>query len=426
MAWYIPLIMAGAADMQRRAQDPNDDSILGKASKRMHPEWLFGRNDGEAERGQRDYLERGVRAIENLEVPELQDIVLENLEKYKYAGDINPSLLDTDAITELMREYDPERMQAVAQGDTAYKDIMLDPRFRDEQIESLDAYQDIIDSGGFRLADEAAINEAMMQAGMADRGRREAINQTMANRGMSGSGMDMLAQMQSGQNASMMDNQESLNRAAMAQDRVLQSILASGDLAGSMERAEWGRKSDEARAADAIARFNVANQMRANEVNAQAQNSLKGQNYRDMIEAMRFNAQAQNTANRYNRDARQDYYDRNTELANMVNVYNVNDRLKDQFDMERSKARDLAGAYGGMSDYFGDEAARRATMRENRMSGLFKAGAQGADMFMRYKSNQPRQQARQQARRTTMGGPDGTSFYDPYRRGEDHDVTGMF
>jgi hypothetical protein len=96
-----------------------------------------------------------------------------------------------------------------------------------------------------------------------------AIQQNMAAHGMGGSGMDMVAQMQSAQSANELQAMKALETAGMAADRRSQGVRDMGNMAGRMDAADYERQAAKAQAADQIARFNNANRNNASAWNTQ-------------------------------------------------------------------------------------------------------------------------------------------------------------
>lgn len=375
MAWWVPLAMAAAAETQRRSSDPGDNSLLAQIGRPF-----FGGPDRSGER-EREFYEQAMQEIQEVPLPDLQELDFAN---YTYAGDYRPELIDERVLDELAR-IRPEQMTAAQQGSTAFNDIELDTRLREQQLASLRELTDIGESGGFRDVDEAALNAALTQSGMADRGRREAIANRMNVRGMGGSGMELLANLQSAQDAATRDNQESLNRAGMAQERALRAIMDSGDLAGRMSDVDYNRGAQRATASDRIAQFNAENTNRAREMNMRYGNEFLQRGTDRRYDAARDNARMSNDALHRNQQGRQDISNRNVATANAQQNYNQNQRVQQNFDnrMDRAKAR--AGAAGGMANYWGNEADRRARGRQNQMGAMLGAGAWAADAWAQKK-----------------------------------------
>lgn len=235
-----------------------------------------------------------------------------------------------------LQGYDPSTMEAAQQGSSKFSDIALDPRFAEAQMQALSGVQDIAQSGGLTAEDLANLSRVQSDVGRADRGRREAIQDRMRRTGMTGSGMDLLAQLQSGQAATDRASQAGLDIAAMGQSRQRQALLDQANLAGGMRQQSYGEQSDAARAQDAIERFNVMNQQQAQAANQAAQN-----------QAAQFGAQAQNQAAQSNWQAGRDtdlFNLQNRQATQQANVdrQNLDQQRGFENEMQRQTARSNA------------------------------------------------------------------------------------
>jgi hypothetical protein len=187
------------------------------------------------------------------------------------------------------------------QGGTEFDNISLDPRMKDAQMQALMSLQDIGNNGGRTLADDANMNKILSSVNADDRGRREAILQNANARGMGGSGMEMLAQLDSSQAATSRANQGGLDVAAQAEMRALDAMQRAGLLGGQIRSQEFDEQAQRARSQDLINNFNtgvgntqimhnsqgrqdVANQNVGvrNQVTPYA-NQLKGQGFQDQV-----------------------------------------------------------------------------------------------------------------------------------------------
>lgn len=194
----------------------------------------------------------------------------------------------------------PAEMSAAGVGDSAFEDISTDPRLKAAQLDALAGLQGVSDAGGMTLTDNANLQKLLGEAATADKGRRDAITQNMAERGMGGTGMELAAKLQAAQDASMQQNQAATDTAANAQARALQALQQSGDMAGAIRGQDFNQDAAKAAARDEIARFNAENRQQSNLVNTQ-----------NMMDTNRFNTERGN-----------DVMDANTELSNQEQTYN--------------------------------------------------------------------------------------------------------
>ena len=183
-----------------------------------------------------------------------------------------------------------EDLVAVKQQESQMSDISVDPRLKNQQMAAMGALDEVIQGGGMTAQDTANLNRIQDQAATADRGRREAIMQNMNQRGMGGSGLELLNQLQSSQAATTQQGQQGLDVAGMAQQRALNAVMNQGQMAGQMRGQEFGEQSDIARAQDAINRFNTANQMGAREFNVGGRQNTANMGTDIRNQAKRYNA----------------------------------------------------------------------------------------------------------------------------------------
>jgi len=307
---------------------------------------------------------------------------------YGQLGEINePELLlydDPELLGSLgdidYDELDPELYEALTAGPTSYKNIELDPKHRDAQNEALDALNAIIEGGGANAQEKADMARLQNQVNTADRGRREAIKQDMAMRGMSGSGLELLQQLQSSQDANQVSSQTSQDIAARNELRKLEAIMQSGELSGKIGQEDYDRQANIAKAEDYINQFNTNNKMqavqdkaaavnRANELNAQNAYNAALANKKANIDANMYNINNVNKMNQANIDKRNQYNkylseaQREREAANLALKAKTaqsqnavkSDYLADQLAINQGKT----GASGQQFSYLKDEAARK-------------------------------------------------------------------
>lgn len=230
-----------------------------------------------------DYKAMGIPTVE------AQKLVLE---EFKSAGKLTPEL-----------------EQTILQGPSAMGEIALDPAYKASQMKALDELESIGSSGGMRLSDTAALNEVMGKINSSNRGSREAILANARDRGVAGGGSELAAQLEAQQSSAQNANQAGTNIAAMAQDRALNAIMSGGELAGKIRGQEYGEKSDAARAADEISRFNTANRVGTQQRNVGSGNDAQRYNLGNDQRIMDANVGMRNTNEARNKDLMQKNFD---------------------------------------------------------------------------------------------------------------------
>lgn len=194
-------------------------------------------------------------------------------------GDIEKANRLMGAIRSMYGEIDPEKISKIIaeqMGPTAMTGIQgrLDPRLRNAEMAAL---QRLIESGNAGGLDAQALNkigQAQAGASQYERGQRGAIENRALSSGTFGSGEQYLGNLVAQQQGAQSAHLGGLQASADAESRALQSMLAGGNMAGSMRGADYGMESDEARAKDAVDNFNARMRHSANVYNANAENSI--------------------------------------------------------------------------------------------------------------------------------------------------------
>jgi hypothetical protein len=217
-----------------------------------------------------------------------------------------------------------------------WDNIQSDPNLKAKQMSQLSALDEIQKSGGMTAGDRANWNKLQMDVNSADAGRRGAIQQGMAMRGMASSGNSLLAQLQGAQDATNTQSQASGQVAGMAQQRALDAMMRSGQLAGDIRGQDFSENAARATAKDSISRFNTTNSMDQDRFNI-------GQS-----------------------DKQQMY---------------VNEMKSRSFDDQYKIAMAIAQANGLDAQFAADMAKASAAERGQIMEGMFKVGAAVASNY---------------------------------------------
>jgi hypothetical protein len=232
---------------------------------------------------------------------------------------------------------------------SAFEDISSDPRLREDQMASIGALQELVDGGGMNAQDQANLSRIQSQAAQADRGRREAILQNAAQRGMGGSGMELLAQLDSSQAATDRQAQEGLDVAGMAQDRALQAMMQKGSLAGNIRGQDFGEDAQRASAMDAVSRFNASNKQQNNQFNTSGAYGAQRDTASNTLNTQQYNAGATQSAAQYNNAGRQGIHNTGVANNNQETIANTLDIPQANFNnaeklQDKKDAADLAVA----------------------------------------------------------------------------------
>ena len=170
---------------------------------------------------------------------------------------------------EYLGDVAAQNVNAAQQGANAFDGVSVDPRLQDAQMQALSGLQDVYSNGGLTAQDRARLAQISEQEATQQRGAREAILQNARQRGVAGSGLEMLSQMQNQQAAAGRQNARDLGVEAMAQQRALDAMMQAGQLGGQMRGQSFNEQAQKAQAQNAINQFNAQNSQQANVMNAQ-------------------------------------------------------------------------------------------------------------------------------------------------------------
>ncbi len=188
-------------------------------------------------------------------------------------------------------------------------------------MQALAKLQQIGNQGGLTSVDRAQLNQIQNQVSNQSAANRAATLQSMAQRGMAGSGAELATELAGNAAQTQSAADQGFNVAAQAQQRALQAIQQAGSMGGQIENTQFGEAAQKAQAQDAINRFNAQN----------AQN-VAGQN-----------VQRANYAQERNLNAQQQIGSANTNLENQQQVYNKG--LQQQnFENQMQKQQGISNA----------------------------------------------------------------------------------
>lgn len=344
----------------------------------------------------RGYLGNVTGAYDGISAPDINPLTLSD---FLYEGDLEqlstPSQLRAEQVG-----YNPieARLAQMSKLDgTAYDQINTDPRLRANQLASLAALQEIVDGNGMNAVDAANMAKIRSEVAQQDTGRREAILQGARQRGMLGSGDELLAQLSSGQAATERAAQMGMDQAAQMQARRLAAIQGLADGSGALRSQDFGEAERIAQARDAINQYNTSTANQFAQYNTNAQNQNNQFNAQNQLNTDRFNADARTNANQFNignqmdtatrnaqiaegnRNAKQAVSNANTQAKNTAAQYN-NQLGQQAFDNQFSIANSKAGAAGAGVNYYNQQQATKNAAKGNMLGSIVGAGTTAAVM----------------------------------------------
>jgi hypothetical protein len=265
----------------------------------------------------------------------------------------------------LQRYATPEEYQLAgtltpeALSPTELRNILLSPEYLQAQEDVLRQYQGLSQEG-LSAIDRAAIAEIQNEIATQERGQREAILQNMAQRGMSGSGAELAANLLAQQQASQTASLEGQRIGAQAQQARLQALGNVAQLGSVLGETEYERALNKARAEDVINQFNVQNRNVA-----QAQNL----------------AAAQAIANART-EQRNQIAQANIDLENQQRLQAANRPLA-QYGLQSQYTSGIAGGLGSMAASQASQAMGQYQTQANLLgTGLQAGGSLGALYYM--------------------------------------------
>lgn len=190
-----------------------------------------------------------------------------------FKGQVPPNLINLipqleDAV--VAGEMTPEQAQNFLIERSQAEGVTPPPELVAAQFDSLSSLQKIAKEGGLTAMDRAQLDDIRQQVAGEEKANRQAIMTNAAERGVAGSGLEMANRLISQQGAAERSAKMGTDVAALAQQRALNALAQSGQLAGQMRGQDVEEQMNKARAMDAIAQFNanVRNQTEASNVAA--------------------------------------------------------------------------------------------------------------------------------------------------------------
>lgn len=205
---------------------------------------------------QAEFTNKAIAALEAVGVPsaEAQRITLET--------------------PELVFDYAPQLEQQFPEIKSEMANIEIDPRLQEAQATALSGIQQRAEMGltPEEQAELAGITRKATEVGSA---QRESALQTMARRGLGGSGMELASQLAASQQAQDLASQASQQEAAQIFAAKQNALANLANVAGQQRGQEFGEQAQQASAADIIAKFNQQQQAGTQSRNIASQNQAE-------------------------------------------------------------------------------------------------------------------------------------------------------
>lgn len=296
--------------------------------------------DGGKSKGASNAQDKAINELKNLTLP-----------------DVSQMAVDLDMLVQ-QGQITPEMAQAVLMERSSMEDVSVDPALRNAQLDALQGLQDISSNGGLTAADMAKLSRISSEEQSKERGAREAILQNAQQRGVGGSGIELLAQLQNQQSSADRQAQRDLDVAAMAQDRALQALQQSGSLSGQLRTQDFNEQSQIAAAKDAISQFNAQNRQQTNIANVNAKNSAQAANLAERQRIADSNVATKNNQQQFNKQlAQQDFENRYKKAGGTAGAYQNQASLLTQ--QGQANQQMIGGLIGAGAVAFSDERLKK-------------------------------------------------------------------
>lgn len=287
---------------------------------------LFGGGDGGASATQR----RALAEFEKIDIPDPEELKVE-LQKLVRQGALTPE----QAKTYLVKK-------------TAMTDVKSDPQAMTAARQALSGLQDVYEQGGLTDIDRARIADIQDTESQAERGSREAILQNAAERGVSGSGLELAAQLSNQQAAAGRKSKQDMDVAAEAQRRALEALTMAGTQGTQLQGQLFNQDAQKATAEDTINKFNAATQTQTDQ----------------------FNVGQRADTSKFNLQEKQRIADENVGLRNTQEFQNKG-VAQTTFDNQVTKANGMSGQLNKIAD----SQLEKQKRKENIGAGILNTGA---------------------------------------------------
>jgi len=209
----------------------------------------------------------------------------------------------------------PEMATTMYQQNSELYKANTDPKLYNAQLDSLSSLQQIGNEGGLTAIDRQKLNDINIEEATKLRGEQSALQNSMASRGISGSGQELAGRMMAEQGAADRMSRQGTDVAALAQQRALDAISKSGSLAGSMRDQSFNEEAAKAKAQDAINAFNTQLKQQTENANVQTRNQAQVGNLNQAQNIQEYNLGQANKEETSRRQAPQTVFEDRLALA---------------------------------------------------------------------------------------------------------------
>lgn len=262
------------------------------------------------------------------------------LQQYKQAGTLTPEL-----------------EKAINLGPSAVANIQEDPTLRNAQMQALQQYQQAGHTG-FTAQDQLNNQRMQNQVNGDNQSRIASIIQGAQQRGESGSGASLAAQLLGTQSAANNESEQGLQLAAQGNNARMAALGQSAGLGGQIRNQDFSNAQTKANAADQFQRFNVQNQQQTANQNVNLKNQAQQYNLGQAQQLSNANVgNANQEALRENQGRLQNWQN---EMARNQTIANADlgqaTQLQGQADRIRGQAQQFGSGIGLIGGAIGAQA----------------------------------------------------------------------
>lgn len=255
-----------------------------------------------------------------------------------------PDLSAPVIIQELKRAgiYTPEMEENIKAAVSQVSQIQEDKSNRDMQVKALEQMSKM-GKAGLTADERAQMNKSRQAVQRDEEAKQQQIIQNMQMRGQGGSGAEIAARISAAQAGADRQSEEGDRISALAQQRALQAIQSSANMAGSLRTQDFDINRAKASAADEFERFNVQNQIANQQRNVASKNQAQAANLAEAQRISDANTQMANAEKYRQNQAKEDFW-KNKLSYNQARA----GQQANQAGLEIQKGQTAANMYSGM------------------------------------------------------------------------------
>lgn len=303
--------------------------------------YMAAADQAKTDEERQELLAKAAEEFRNIPDPETQKVVYEQL---KSQGKLTP---------EMERDF--------IAPDSRMAQVSTDPRLKEAQFAAL-AQLAQLGEGGMDVKDLADIEAAKQRYLGQQAAQQQAVQESMARRGIASGGQEFSLRQQAAQNAANQMNQYEQQIQGEARRRALEAIMQQGQMAGNVRTQEFSEEAQKAQAADAIAKFNAQMRSATEARNIAARNQAQLGNLTEAQRIADYNSKvaAQNAAaeNALRQQAFENQYRRTAGATGTP--------LQGQVDLAKEAGIRSANMYSGLAQGIGQAGSSYASAQAQR------------------------------------------------------------